>query len=228
VSNIRAEEDELFSRWKRERNYKFFVKDGVFKPEQWEKEPYKITFILKEANWEGEDADLRDWLMSEESSTYWKTWNNIARWTKAILEGGEYPLYVSKSDKTYWLSKVSFINLKKVGGGSVAENQTIREYAIRDKVLILEQLNLYKPDFIVCCGRGNGKNADLLYEEILNQKSSWQESIDSFNYFYTQFDGKKSQTPVVSFYHPQRIASHDTYEKWYNNIKHISEILTAK
>ncbi len=225
MEDLRKKEDELFERWKIESDYKSFIKDGVFKPDQWKVEPYKITFILKEANWEGGNVDLKEWLLSEESQTYWKTWNNVVRWTKAILEGGEYPKYISKADKTFWLSKISFINLKKVGGDSVAENNTIREYAIRDSKLILEQLNIYKPDFIVCCGRGNGKNADLLYEEILTDKSSWQEPIDGFNYFYTQFKGKEKTTPVISFYHPQRIASHQTYENWYNSMKKIASIL---
>lgn len=223
--DIRARENELFERWKQERDYPYFIRDGVFNPSVWKNEKIKITFVLKEANWENEDADLRDWIMSEVSSTYWKTWNNIARWTKAIIEGGPYPHDISRADKTYWLSKISFLNLKKVGGDARAENDTIREYAIRDASYISEQLSLYQPDIIICCGRGDGKNADLLYEEILTTTSPWQEPIDGFNYFYTTFDGKSIRTPVISFFHPQRIASHSTYQAWYENIRKIGRLL---
>ncbi|MCL2462288.1 MAG: hypothetical protein FWF44_06440 [Defluviitaleaceae bacterium] len=229
MDDIRVKEDELFSRWRKERGYQYFVKDGVFCPEQWLKETLKITFVMKEANWRGEDADMREWVLGETSATYWKTWNNIARWTKAILEGGEYPRYVSKKSKTYWLGRASFINLKKVGGGSAADNGEIREYAINDARYILEQLNLYKPDIIICCGRGNGKNADLLYENILPEESLtvWQPPIKGYNYFYTKFPEKENKTPVLSFYHPQRIARHETFEKWYSDMVEISQIILS-
>lgn len=42
------------------------------------------------------NADLCKYLLSEPKSSYWKTWNNIARWTKGILVGGEYPKRVTK------------------------------------------------------------------------------------------------------------------------------------
>ncbi|MGG4495652.1 hypothetical protein [Brevibacillus reuszeri] len=110
----------LSGTWKDSREYHYFAKDGVFNPKVWAQQPIKITFVLKEANWPNEDVDLVEWIMSEKSSTYWKTWNNIARWSQALLEGGEYPRKVSKSDKTRILANVSFINLKKVPGGSKA------------------------------------------------------------------------------------------------------------
>lgn len=157
--------------------------------------------MLKEANWMNESVDMKEWILSESSSTYWKTWNNIARWTKGILEGGEYPTYVSKKDKTDWLSRISFINLKKVGGNSKANNNEIRQYAIKDFKYLLEQLTIYRPDIIICCGRGTGKNADLLYEEILekNTLSRWQSPINGFNYFYTQFRGKNKKHQLFRF-----------------------------
>lgn len=220
-------ENQLFSRWKDQRNYEYFVKDGVFNPQIWKKQKIKITFVLKEANWMNENVDMKEWILSESSATYWKTWNNVSRWTKGILEGGEYPVHVSKKDKTDWLSRISFINLKKVGGNSKANNKEIRQYAIRDAKYLLEQLTIYCPDIIICCGRGTGKNADLLYEEILdkNTLSQWQIPINGFNYFYTHFPGKENRTPVISFYHPQRIASHATFEKWYEDICFIAEKL---
>ncbi|WP_324824135.1 hypothetical protein [Sinanaerobacter sp. ZZT-01] len=43
-------ENKLFSKWKEERNYAYFVKDGVVNPQIWKKQKIKITFVLKEAN----------------------------------------------------------------------------------------------------------------------------------------------------------------------------------
>ncbi|MGG4495651.1 hypothetical protein [Brevibacillus reuszeri] len=82
-------------------------------------------------------------------------------------------------------------------------DKEITEYTKRDADFIYKQLCLYKPDIIICCGRGDGKNADLLHEYVLPNKTMWQLPIEKYNYFYTHFEGKDRQTPVISFNHPQ-------------------------
>lgn len=228
---IKEQEQALFARWKSERGYQYFISDGIFDEAEWNKQAYKILFVLKEANWENGNADLCEFLLSEESSSYWKTWNNIARWIKALLEQGEYPRNVSKADKSFWLRKVAAMNLKKVGGDAVAENDTIREYAQADRVYIKEQIELYQPDIIICCGRGNGKNADILHDIIFDssQVSEWQEPITEakYNYFTVQIKENRL-TPVVSFYHPQMRGGHDKFQKRYEEMIEIGKILKEK
>ena len=228
---IKEQEQALFARWKSERGYQYFISDGIFDEQEWNKQAYKILFVLKEANWESGNEDLCKYLLSEESSSYWKTWNNIARWIKALLEQGEYPRYVSKSDKSFWLRKVAAMNLKKVGGDAVAENDTIREYAEADRVYIKEQIELYQPDIIICCGRGNGKNADILHDIIFDssQVSYWQNPITEakYNYFTVKIRDDHV-TPVVSFYHPQMRGSHDKFKKRYEEMIEIGESLKEK
>lgn len=228
---IKEQEKELFSRWKNERGYKYFISDGVLDEAEWNKQGYKVLFVLKEANWENGNADLCDFLLSESSSSYWKTWNNVARWTKALLEQGEYPQNVSKADKSYWLRKVAAMNLKKVGGDAVAEDETIREYAMSDRVYIKEQIKLYKPDIIICCGRGNGKNADILHDIVFDplEVSEWQEPITETKYNYFTVKLKEDHlTPVVSFYHPQMRGSHDKFKKRYEEMIAVGRILKEK
>ena len=228
---IKEQEQALFARWKSERRYQYFISDGIFDEQEWNKQAYKILFVLKEANWENGNDDLCKYLLKEESPTYWKTWNNIARWTKALLEQGEYPRYVSKSDKSFWLRKIAAMNLKKVGGDAVAENDTIREYAEADRVYIKEQIELYQPDIIICCGRGNGKNADILHDIIFDssQVSYWQNPITEtkYNYFTVKLRDDHV-TPVVSFYHPQMRGSHDKFKKRYEEMIEIGKILKEK
>lgn len=153
---ILEEQEVLFTEWQNDNKYLYFIRDGIFCEEEWNRQPLKILYVLKEANWTG-SVNLCEWLLSEPAKNYWKTWNNIARWTKALIAGGEYPQKVSKADKSYWLKKIAFLNLKKVGGGSRANDGEIRNYAIRDKEFIKRQIILYNPDIIICCGRGNGK-----------------------------------------------------------------------
>ena len=227
---LKQQEKELFARWITKRNYKYFISDGISDEKEWSNQKYKILFVLKEANWENDNADLCEFLLSECSSTYWKTWNNIARWAKALLEKGEYPRYVIKSDKSYWIRKIAFMNLKKAGGDAVAENETIREYATADKAFLKEQIELYEPDIIICCGRGVGKNADILHDIVFekSQVSLWQEPLTESRYNYFVADIGNKQVPVVDFYHPQMRGGHDKFKKRYEEMIAIGEFLKNK
>lgn len=224
---LKEREQQLFQRWKEERGYTSFLSDGVFDESLWKQQPVKVTFVLKEANWENGNADLCQWLLEEHKGSYWKTWNNIARWTQALLAGGEYPHRVSKADKTYWLSRVSFLNLKKVGGGRQADNQILREFAARDAAYIREQLSLYAPDILICCGWR--VVADILYQDVFPKDTlgPWQKTGGGFDYFRARLGEK--EIPVVSFYHPQRITSHAVFEEWYDHMREIGgELLPGK
>lgn len=223
---IKERERKLFEEWKIKQGHSYFITDGVFDEEEWERQTCKILYVLKEANWENVNEDLCQFLLSEPSSSYWKTWNNVARWTKAILEGGDYPEKVSKADKTYWLRKVAAMNLKKVGGDAVAENDIIYSYAQRDSKYLKRQIELYEPDIIICCGRGNGKNADILHDVIFekDEVSEWKEPILQYNYFFVAINDKKN-IPVVSFYHPQMRGGHELWKKRYEEMRFLIQEL---
>lgn len=192
------------------------------------RQKYKILFVLKEANRKDGDADLCEFLLSESSPTYRKTWNNVARWIKALLVQGDHPEYVSRSDKSFWLRKAAVMNLKKVGGGSSSNDGTIREYSRADREFLKEQIVLYQPDIIICCGRGNGKNADILRNIIFEPSgvSEWQTPLtdSKYNYFTVKLaDGKI--TPVVSFYHPQIYGGHKLFRKRYEKMLAVGKEL---
>ena len=168
----------LFSKWQEKRKYNDFIKDGVFCEEEYVKQPLKILYVLKEANWNG-SVNLCEWILSEPKSGYWRTWNNIARWTKALIEGGEYPHYVSKTDKSYWVKKIAFLNLKKVGGGAKANKDEISEYAIRDKKFIKENVELLI----------NGKRVESDYTFTADSETMKVEV--AFTFDATSLDGKQ-------------------------------------
>ena len=67
---LKEKERELFLRWKLERGYQHFISDGILDEAEWNKQKYKILFVLKEANWENGNADLCEFLLSESSSSY--------------------------------------------------------------------------------------------------------------------------------------------------------------
>lgn len=219
--NIKIQEQQLFKQWKKERCYDYFVKDGLFCEQEWNKQDIKILYVLKEANYEESDVDLCEYLLSEVSAGYWKTWNNITRWTLAIRFGGEYPKHISKSDKTKCLKTIAMLNIKKVGGDAIADDEEIRQYGERDARFIERQIELYQPDIIICCGRGNGKNADILYNYVFTNTSDWQPPINGYNYFLSTLNSGK-KIPVISYRHPQIRGGHKEFEKYYNDMLELS------
>lgn len=226
---IKEKERELFQKWRSEQGYPNFMADGLFDEETWNKQNIKILFVLKEANWPDGDLDLCAYLLSEpEHSGYWKTWNNIVRWTQAIRTGGDYPETITKADKTACLKTITALNIKKVGGGARAKDEEIRDYGKRDARFVKAQIELYQPDIIICCGRGTGKNADILYNYVyVGQVSKWQNPIMNHNYFICTLDTGK-EIPIVSFRHPQIIGGHIAYAKSYANMLEIAEGLRRR
>lgn len=219
----------LFIDWKKQRNYVSFTYDGIFDYDTYFKQKIRILYVLKEADWQDYQGDfqLKDYLLSEVSPTYWKTWNNIARWTKGILEGGDYPKKVTRADKTYWLKRIAFIELKKEAGGSSSNTDEIAEYAQNDSDYILKQIKLYQPDLIICCGRGNGKNADLLYNHIFPKESltEWKTPLTKENYNYFTVNLCDKNVPVISFVHPQMRGGHINFQRKYTAIIEIKNAL---
>lgn len=226
---IKELEKKLFERWRNEQNYPNFMADGLFDEETWNGQHIKILFVLKEANWPDGDIDLCEYLLSEpEHSGYWKTWNNITRWTQAIRTGGDYPHTITKADKTACLKTIAALNIKKVGGGARAKDEEIRCYGKKDGKFIKEQIELYQPDIIICCGRGTGKNADILHEYVYKgQVSEWKEPIIKHNYFMCTLNTGK-QIPVVSFRHPQIIGGHKAWAKSFANMVDLAKGLRER
>lgn len=224
---IKEKEKLLFKSWKEERSYTSFWEDGLFDEEEWNKQTIKILYVLKEANWENGNGDLCDYLLSEKSSNYWRTWNNIVRWTQAIRYGSKYQKHITKADKTKCLRTIAALNMKKVGGDASANDEEIRDFGKRDAKFINQQIELYQPDIIVCCGRGTGKNADILHDYVLTSASEWQEPIETYYYFLCTLESGKT-IPVLSFRHPQIRGGHTVFEKTYNDMLTVVEELRSR
>lgn len=207
---VKQQERELFGEWRQ--GHPHFVADGVFREDAWEAQWPKITFVLKETD--GWTPDLCAWLMDPATgSGGWQTWNNVARWSKALLKGGDYPAYVSPEERRRRLARVSFLNLKKEGGGPRAKPKEIRKAARDGAGFLCRQLLLYQPDLIVCCGKW--LVANILETEVLAPEGipvQDREDVEGVSCFYARFPGKDRLTPVVDFYHPEWF--HGGHARW--------------
>ena len=197
--------DALFAKWKASHNFNAFISDGIVDPEHYET-PH-ILFVLRDMNCQSEHdlcADLR------RDGSGWKTWNNIGRWTKALLDGDEeYPQDMSMMSRVEQLKRVAVMNLKKEGGVSRTAGNELLESVQAQHEMIYEELCLCDPSIIICCGltaSGITGNATLLKDHVLPVSTEWtsfrSKTFDrDWWYFLTEINEK--QVPVISFCHPQ-------------------------
>ena len=194
----------LFTEWTASREFAAFVRDGIIDPGNYER-PH-ILFVLRDMNCH-EEKDLCECLRTDGSG--WKTWNNICRWTKALLEGiEEYPWDMSEPKRVEQLRRIAVMNLKKEGGGNRTDGGELSAAVEADKKLILREINLCDPDIIICCGlsspgiKGNAVFLQELFPESTPWESFHSENLDRDWWFYmAAINGK--QVPVVSYCHPQ-------------------------
>ena len=197
--------DALFIKWKSKYDFNAFIRDGIVDSEHYDS-PH-ILFVLRDMNCQSERdlcADLRN------DGSGWKTWNNIGKWTKALLDGDEeYPQDMSTAKRVEQLKRIAVMNLKKEGGVSRTAGNELLEAVQAQHEMIYEEICLCNPGIIICCGltaSGITGNATLLKEYVLPISTKWEsfrsKTFDrDWWYYFTEINEK--QVPVISFCHPQ-------------------------
>ena len=195
----------LFEKWKNQYDFKAFIRDGIVDVNQYDDQ--HILYVLRDMNCQNE-RDLCEDLRRDGSG--WKTWNNIARWTKALLDGEKtYPWNMCRENRVEQVRRIAVMNLKKEGGTSRTSGKELLEAVQNQFPMIYEEICLCDPDIIICCGltaAGIIGNATLLKEYVLPDSTDWlsirSESFDrEWWYYFTQINDKR--VPVISFCHPQ-------------------------
>lgn len=205
--------DELFAIWMESQEYKnavealkkktnapiYFVKDGIVEKYGEEK---KVLYILRDAHVtdvNNPDQDLRA-AFRQSCKGEGKTWNNVGRWTLALLDGVDaYETIRMDADilRTQ-LCRVAVMNLKKASGGSKA--MCIEEFVQSQAKFIFTEIRLIDPDIIVTC------EGELLREIFKKAKPSQEISAsedypDAFFRYTVQLNDR--EVNVVNLYHPQ-------------------------
>lgn len=197
--------EDLFTKWNAQYNFDAFIRDGIVDTHHYES-PH-ILFVLRDMNCQHERdlcADLR------RDGSGWKTWNNIGRWTKALLDGEEeYPQDMSTANRVTQLKRIAVMNLKKEGGDRRAVGNKLLETVQTQHDLIYEEICLCNPSIIICCGlpiKGCPSNADLLWHYVFPVRSEWGNfrsvKLPQVWRFYSATINEKN-VPVISFCHPQ-------------------------
>ncbi|MYF10807.1 MAG: hypothetical protein F4229_07455 [Gammaproteobacteria bacterium] len=202
VNSASKQQKTLFDRWKRETQEELIL-DGMVDAAKYWDSPRRLLFVLKEANYRGNEGwDLKDYVAKGEWS---HTWNNITRWTRAIhalpeeLSWKDCLSPIGKDARVKELGKIAFMNLnKRTGGTGVANITKIREAVEKDKCFIREQVEIYDPQYIICCGIGFV--FDLTVPIILEREGerSCEETKRGVRYVKLPQGGH-----LIDYWHPQ-------------------------
>lgn len=210
----------IFDEWeeyysKQKNNDLVIVEDGICNYDEYINAPKQIMFLLKEGNGGSENWNLCDVIRKGERAP---TWDNIARWTKGILDLPNQCNWNKVSDikneKKEILAKVAAINIKKIAGKATANNKQLYTIA-SDKEnirLLKKQIKLCNPHIIICCGV-----YCKFYEEIALGTVVWNKTSNDVWYAIDE------DRLVIRFNHPQaRISPKSQYEKLMNAFNEIS------
>lgn len=188
------------------------VFDGIVNIEKYINSKYKILWVLKEANdtSDGGNWDMRDDFLSNSQFKKYARWKT----TFSIILSITYGLL---NDFVSWeelpeldeidgniLENIAYINLKKIPGGAQANETKIYEAYQKSKQLIMKQIELYAPDFVIITGNKLSIMAGDLGIDQYNIKSDIQ------NAKYT----KHNDIVFIDTFHPaqRKIKHQDFYE----------------
>jgi hypothetical protein len=148
---------QLMEKWKAARPDYDFATDGILRPEVYWKQKPRIAFLLKEST-DGfaQIAPLPDDNPGHgpygNSPRFWRNmsiWNYVVTqiWNGSSCDTSEIPHI-----KEMPVNSIAYINVKKDMGSSVANDNELWSYAQNDKDFLAEQIDLCKPQVIICGG----------------------------------------------------------------------------
>ena len=170
-----------------------FVRDGVVNHKKYCGASVKLLFVLKEVNGNAV-KDLRERLREGGRN---QTWNVVSRWTEGILNLEKDYIWEELSEnnderRKEYLQYICAINMKKTAGKDVADNSKIYESATNNSEKLKEQILLYKPDIVICCG------TDSAYTHVMGVKPEWKITAHGIWYYI-----EPAGTIVVAYSHPE-------------------------
>jgi hypothetical protein len=204
-SALTEAENQIFDRYRKVHPGMPILPDGAPHPLTYlRRGNFRIVFLLKEGNdpngaWVRDGGDLRD--MARWGGRY-PTWHNLATW---IAIAQKLPVTEGDRRSQEWrasqLRKAAFVNAKKIPGGSISSTTEITKFAMNpnNKLLLKEQLELYKPHLTLACGNGLFSLLKQIFEGHPEKPGG---SAYRGHYGYWFFKSHSIGT-VIDFYHPE-------------------------
>lgn len=195
---------ELFIEWKKREIHKnsVFIEDGIIDVDYWNQSKVKTLFLLKEAySPKNVGFDLcslvRQWLIDDNIPRKGGTWPNIARWSYGIkhtIYSGATKQFPDRRQERLALREVAVVNIKKSCGKRSSKREDLISYIDSDFDLLMKQINLIRPNVVVCANTFGLIKSNLL-EDIkkISDRVYWHRRLECF---------------FVDFWHPAAIFPH--------------------
>ena len=206
----KEQQEQLYIKWKNNRNYSYFVYDGILNYQKWNVSRPKIMFLLKETaddfvHIANNDIDIRN----GNGSHFW--WN-ICYWKYVVssLYTGKDISFISTSElpesqQNYILNDIAYVNIKKQCDNKTKTNDSeILQYALGDKDLLIEQIDLINPDVIFC-----NPITFKAYSNIYENK------LEALNEICFKYDNRL----ILKFRHPSYFQIAGGRETHFNDLK---------
>ena len=175
--------EDLFDRWSNKKGHEFFCRDGFVNEKAFDIKE-RILFIAKESNIsKGTDKDFF-WLQSVANGN---SDSKILSRRISIMTNAYYNNFSCVNKSLDNLQKIAYMNINKSGGSSRTNTTKLWEYANYHKDYILKEIEIIKPELIVCCGK-------LVYEiisDILGTKINDHKVIEVYHPSYFFISDKK-------------------------------------
>lgn len=228
--------EELFAEWRKRHEGKenSFIRDGIPFPDIYSNERKKVLFILKEPHDEKPDFEgdqipvYREFALNESNNDFNGIMSKIGTLYDLVWGDGN-----GCRDA---IRKIAVINLKKSGGGAQCNKRDLAEYVKHNRDLLIKQINIIAPDYIVCLGCFDLFVKCVLLDKKGDCKERWRRGnishADTYEY-RTKKDhesDKVNYSVIFSMHHPSiRRMGKETYARDFENnyktvMKQINEI----
>lgn len=184
--------------------------DGVVNIGEYISTSPRILWILKEPNSTEEKLNWRDEIKKLNNGSgnlggFEKTFSNIVYISYGILNRKKWKdiNWIEDEPKIVEvLEKIAFINIKKSPGGRQSKNNELKEYYLKYKSIILDQIRMFRPNVII-----GGNTIGFIIEDLkkIYPNLNFEKYIESTN-LGISFSNEKSVI-VFDARHPQNTSS---------------------
>jgi hypothetical protein len=172
---------------------KTFYEDGIINEEQFELNPTgkKVLFIAKEPNSTNHEklevsSFITEW---NEMAPNYPFAKRIAEWAYGIIN--DFPEFCRLPTDVSYLKKIAFMNVKKLGGGGIADNTAIYQVVKTQREYLCRQIEIIGADLIILCTSFHKEIRQSLFTDCNWVNSGYGVEIAKWN-----------ESMIIDFYHP--------------------------
>lgn len=209
--------DRLNQEWQIARpNYEHFCNDGIMgDANKYFASQLRIMYLLKESN--DNYINIRGTTQrGADIGSSQNFWGNLGYWTRIIKAyfDGALPVFCPRAELTENLFPVAYVNVKKNAvNNPQSQSNDIQKYANNDKDFLSKQIDMIKPNVVVCCG-------DLQINRYRDIYNLWKPNAELLKQLADRLYTHNGRI-VIDFYHPS--IYNKNFEDLFNELKAICD-----